>query len=57
MLRNTDLSVRLKIFLGPLSVIMHQTFLARLRQLAGTFILLAMIGNLLGISWRLMLPN
>lgn len=44
-------------FLGPLSVIMHQKFLARLRQRAGTFILLAMIGNLLGISWPLMPQN
>lgn len=54
---NINLSLRLKIFLGPLSVIMHQKFLARLRQRAGTFILLAMIGNLLGISWPLMPQN
>jgi alpha-acetolactate decarboxylase len=51
------LSLRLKIFPGPLSVIMHQKFLARLRQRAGIFILLAMIGNLLGTSWHLMLQN
>lgn len=57
MSRNINPSLRLKIFPEPLSVIMHQKFLARLRQKAGIFILLAMIGNLLGTSWHLMLQN